>query len=257
MTQKKCLLFILIAGLLLGCNQEIVKTLGIRILVFSKTADYRHDSIEFGVRALRQLARVNGVQLDATEDATVFNPSNLTKYDAVVFLSTTGDVLDDDQQQAFIEFIQAGGGFVGIHSASDTEYDWPWYGQLVGGYFNGHPGNPNVREGTILVVASNHPATMTLPDLWIRTDEWYDIRDLQKEMTILLNVDELSYKLIDEDPAQTPRPIAWFHEFDGGRAFYTALGHTVDSYADSLFLDHVWGGLRSVLGEKGERLNRN
>ncbi len=214
MTRNRPLLCVIVAVLLVECNQGTVEILEIRILVFSKTAGYRHESISYGVQALRQLATKYGVHVDATEDAAVFDPSNLTKYDAIVFLSTTGDVLDDNQQQAFTEFIRAGGGFVGIHSASDKEYDWPWYGRLVGGYFNGHPSNPNVREGTILVVESSHPATTTLPSPWIFTDEWYDIRDLQDEMTILLNIDELSYKLTDEDPVPAPRPIAWFRELE-------------------------------------------
>jgi type 1 glutamine amidotransferase len=228
----------------------------LRILVFSKTVGFRHTSIESGLRALDQLATEQGFRIDATEESSVFNPQNLAMYGAVVFLSTTGDVLDDEQQRAFTQFIQAGGGFVGIHSASDTEYEWPWYGQLVGAYFESHPSNPNVREGTLLVVERNHPATANLPDPWVRADEWYEFRDFQDDVTVLLDIDEQSYKQADENPAPAPRPIAWFQVFDGGRAFYTALGHTSESYRDTQFLDHVWGGLRWVLEMEGPRLSR-
>lgn len=256
MIQYRYLYFVLVVGLLAGCNGEAANSGDISILVFSKTDGYRHQSIPSAIQALQQLAAAYNVEIDTTEDATTFNLKNLSTYDAVVFLLTTGDVLNDDQQHAFTKFIRAGGGFVGIHSASDTEHEWPWYGKLVGGFFNGHPFNPNVREGTVLVANASHPSTRMLPGTWVRTDEWYDFRNLQDGITILLNVDETSYKRSEENPALEPRPIAWFHEFDGGRSFYTALGHTEASYRDSLFLEHIWGGLRAVLGEKGEYLKR-
>lgn len=233
---------------------DAVQRDGVRVLVFSKTAAFRHQSIEPGVEALRALASERGVRLDHTEDAGRFSASGLAPYDAVIFLSTTGDVLDDAQQRAFTEFLQDGNGFVGIHAASDTEFEWPWYGRLVGGYFQSHPNDPNVREGTLLVADPDHEATDMLPNPWIRTDEWYDIRDRQEGLTVLLDVDETSYKTADEDPAPEPRPIAWLHAFDGGRAFYTALGHTSESYGEPLFLEHVWRGLRYALGPAAARL---
>lgn len=216
-----------------------------RVLLFTKTVGFRHASIEPAVEALRGLAEARGVGADHTEDASVFNHDDLSRYDAVVFLLTTGDVLDDDEQAAFTDFVRRGGGFAGIHSASDTEYDWPWYGELVGGYFDGHP--PGVHPATLFVADSNHPATATLPSPWTRTDEWYDIRDLQPGVTVLLDIDETTYKSPAQDPAPEPRPIAWYREFDGGRSFYTALGHTVESYSEPLFLQHVWGGIEWVL----------
>jgi type 1 glutamine amidotransferase len=225
----------------------------VRILVFSRTAGFRHAAIEPGIAAFERLAAEHGFQLDATEDPAVFNAADLSTYDAVVFLLTTGDVLDSAQEAAFTEFIRAGGGFVGIHSASDTEYDWPWYGGLVGAYFDGHPSNPNVRAGTLLVRATDHPATAGLPNPWDREDEWYQFRDGRAGLTVLLDVDETSYKQPDEQPAPEPRPIAWSHAYDGGRAFYTGLGHTAASYDEPLFLAHVWGGLRFALGETAEQ----
>ena len=105
------------------------------VLVFSKTAGFRHDSIDEGIAAVCELAGAEGIAVDATEDAANFTAEPLGEYDAVVFLSTTGDVLNAEQQAAFEAYIQGGGGFAGIHAASDTEYDWPWYGDLVGAYF--------------------------------------------------------------------------------------------------------------------------
>ena len=224
-----------------------VATRDTRVLLFSKTAAFRHGSIEAGIEALGVLATEHGISLDHTENAAVFSPESLAIYGAVIFLSTTGDVLDAGQQEAFTSYIRSGGAFVGIHAASDTEFDWPWYGELVGGYFDGHPGNPNVREGTILVVEPDHPATASLPSTWVRRDEWYDIRDFQTAVTVLLDVDEGSYKRAEETPAAEPRPIAWARTFDGGRTFYTALGHTMESYTDTDFLRHVWGGLEWAL----------
>jgi type 1 glutamine amidotransferase len=217
-----------------------------RILVFSKTAAYRHASIEQGVAALTARAEDSGLGVDATEDAGAFTSGNLSRYAAVVFLSTTGDVLDAGQQAALEGFIRTGGGFVGIHSASDTEYDWPWYGELVGAYFAGHP--PGIHSATLHVAESDHPATASLPDPWTREDEWYDLRDVQPGLFVLLEIDETTYKSADQSPAAEPRAIAWYQEFDGGRAFYTALGHTSESWAEPAFLDHVWGGITWVRG---------
>jgi type 1 glutamine amidotransferase len=220
-----------------------------RILLFSKTAGYRHASIEPAVAALTRLAEEHGVVAEATEDASVFHPGELSRFAAVVFLLTSEDVLDEAQQSAFTAYIRAGGGFVGIHSASDTEYDWPWYGRLVGAYFNGHP--DGVRTGRLLVHDPRTPATSGLPSPWIRIDEWYDLRDREPGLRVLLDIDETSYKTEEESPAPEPRPIAWFHELDGGQAFYTALGHSAESYSEPLFLEHLWGGITMAMAAGG------
>ena len=237
----------LLLGLVLSCTSTTAQeTQEPRVLVFSKTAAYRHASIEPGIAALTGRAAQEGVGLDATEDAGAFTGENLSRYTAVVFLSTTGDVLGLVQQEALEAFIRAGGGFVGIHSASDTEYDWPWYGELVGAYFDGHP--PGIHDATLHVADADHPATASLPDPWMRADEWYDLRDLQPGISVLLDIDETTYKSPAENPAPDPRPIAWYREFDGGRTYYTALGHTSESWSDAPFVEHVWGGLTWVLG---------
>ena len=149
---KRLITWTALLGASLACAPSTPEETGdIRILVFSKTAAFRHASIEPGIAALTRLADEAGIALDATEDGNAFTPENLDHYGAVVFLSTTGDVLDESQQEALEAFVRGGGGFVGVHAASDTEYDWPWYGRLVGAYFDGHPGNPSVRPARLLV----------------------------------------------------------------------------------------------------------
>jgi cytochrome c len=217
-----------------------------RVLVFSKTAGYRHESIEPVKLALIKLGQINEFDVDTTEDASAFNEANLQKYGAVVFLSTTQNVLDPVQQADFKRFIEAGGGFVGIHAAADTEYEWPWYGALVGAYFKSHP---KIQEAKLKKVKAFGPNT--LPDDWIRTDEWYNYKKISKDINVIYNLDESSYEGGENGP---DHPIAWYHEFQGGRSFYTGLGHTNESYSDSLFLEHLLQGIKYALGDS-EPLN--
>ncbi|WNJ19805.1 ThuA domain-containing protein [Pontibacter sp. G13] len=218
----------------------------IHMLVFSKTEGYRHASIEPGIDALQKLGETHGFSVHATEDAAVFQEKELQKYNVVVFLNTTGDILNADQQTEFKRYIQAGGGFVGIHAAADTEYDWPWYNQLVGAYFESHPNDPNVREAKIDVINPDHPATRALPMGWKRLDEWYNYKSIQPHIQVLLNLDETSY---EGGTNGENHPISWHHEFDGGRTFYTGLGHTAESFVETEFLEHLWGGIQYAAGE--------
>lgn len=220
-----------------------------RVLVFTKTAGYTHPSIEDGTEAIASLGSTNGFDVVVTRDSTMFNDDTLRTYSAVVFLSTTGNVLGPGEQLSLKRFIQSGGGFVGIHAASDTEYQWPWYGQLVGGYFTGHPANPGVLSTALQVDDAQHISTQHLGGTWERQDEWYDIRYVNPATNTLLSIDETTYKTEDENPEQGFRPIAWYHEFDGGRSFYTALGHTPESYSEQAFLDHILGGIQYAIGD--------
>src|SRR5688572_1224190 len=157
-------------------------------LVFSKTAGFRHASIANAVTAIRQFAAEHDFSVYATEDASVFTDENLRNYRVVIFALTTGDVLNESQQAAFERYIRAGGGYAGIHSASDTEYEWPWYGGLVGAYFAGHGA---VEPGTLTVADRVHPATAGLPEKWVRTDEWYAFRANPRETVhVLATLDE-------------------------------------------------------------------
>jgi uncharacterized protein len=212
------------------------------VLVFSKTAGYRHASIPDGVAAIKDLGARHGFRVDASEDSAVFGADALSRYRVVIFLNTTGDVLDKSQQTAFEDFIRRGGGFVGIHSASDTEYDWLWYGRLVGAYFHSHP---EIQPATLRVVAV-HPSTGQLPARWQRTDEWYNFRAAPgPDVTVSLRIDEDSYI---GGTMGAHHPMAWHHFYDGGRAWYTALGHTRESYQEPLLLDQILGGIEWAAG---------
>ncbi|MBW3127745.1 ThuA domain-containing protein [Hymenobacter profundi] len=214
-----------------------------KILVFYKTAGFFHSSIPVAITALQKLGAENNIHVDTTKVGASFNQLNLAQYKAVIFLSTTGDVLNDAQQQAFEHYIKDGNGFVGIHAATDTEYDWPWYNGLVGAYFNGHPA---IQLATLHVSDKNHEATAFLPDTWQRTDEWYNFKDLNPDIRVLATLDEQSYSGgIHGDT----HPITWYHTYQGGRSFYTAGGHTDESYQEPLFLQHLLGGIRYAMGD--------
>nr|WP_299171342.1 ThuA domain-containing protein [uncultured Allomuricauda sp.] len=214
------------------------------VLVFTKTAGYRHQAIEKGARTLRQIGRTNGFIALQSESAEDFNTLNLKNFKLVIFLNTTMDVLNAQQQRSFEGYIKNGGSFMGIHAAADTEYDWPWYGKLVGGYFESHP---EQQKAKIEVVNKNHPATAHLKDEWIHFDEWYNYKNLNPRVNVIMKLDESSYK---GGTNGSNHPIAWYHEFDGGRAFYTGLGHTEACYDDSDFKQHLLGAIEWCLRRK-------
>jgi len=240
---KKAILLALFPFLLVSIGSS--QSDPVNVLVFSKTAGYRHESIETGIATVTKMGTKYDFDVDATEDAAMFNRDILSKYDAVIFMCTTRDVLDDAQQNEFVAYIQSGGGFVGVHAAADTEYKWPWYNQLVGAYFKSHPNNPNIREAVVQRINLTHISLKMLPDRWTRSDEWYNYKSIVPEMNVLLKLDETSYEGGDNDG---DHPIAWYREFDGGRSWYTGLGHTKESYADPLFVDHLWGGIQYATG---------
>ena len=230
------------AALLLGGGSGPAATAPpeLRILLFTKTAGFRHDSIPTAVQALRDLGARNDIAVDASEDAAVFTDQRLHGYDVVVFLLTTGDVLDDRQQAAFQRYIRSGGGFAGVHSASDTEHDWQWYGGLVGAYFRAHP---QIQQATVVVSDPRDASTRGLPRLWQRTDEWYGFATSPRgSVRVLATLDEASYAPGDSAMGGD-HPIAWSHLYEGSRAWYTAGGHTRESYAETLFRSHVLGGI--------------
>jgi cytochrome c len=218
---------------------------GSRVLVFSRTKGFRHASIPDGVAAVQALGTAHGFAVEATEDATAFSDQSLGRFAGVVFMSTTGDVLDSTQQAAFQRFIRGGKGFVGVHAASDTEYDWPWFGQLVGAYFKSHPA---VQQAKLDVRDRTHLATKCLPAVWNRRDEWYDFRaQPPADATILLTIDETSYS---GGTMGAVHPMAWARTFDGGRTFYTELGHTSEGFKEQAFLDHLAGGILWAMGAR-------
>lgn len=207
-----------------------------RVLVFTKTTGWRHDSIPTAVAALQRLAAQEGLAVDHSEDAAVFNEKNLHRYRAVIFASTTGDVLDATQQAAMESFVRAGGGYMGVHSAADTEYDWPWYGELVGAYFKSHP--PGLQTTKVVFEQDGKPTASA----WTVTDEIYNYRSNPRSaVQVTATVDERDYQ---GGTMGADHPIAWCHSYDGGRAWYTGLGHDIKLYADPQFEAQLRRGLR-------------
>jgi type 1 glutamine amidotransferase len=231
-------------------------------LIFSETAAFRHtECIPQGTVAIAQMAAHRGFEVDATENSALFTDENLAKYDVVIFLCTTGNVLSDNQQAAFERYIQAGGGYAGIHSASDTEYDWPWYGGLVGAYFRDHPGvagvNQQFQTATMHIEDGKTAATRKLGDTWTREEEWYNFRTNPRDagVHVLMNVDESTYdprgySVPGGSAPMGDHPISWCHAYDGGRSFYTALGHKGIYWDEPKLLAHVLGGIEMAAGVK-------
>ena len=181
--------------------------------------------------------------MDTTTDDNKFAEDSLKKYAALIFLSTTGNILSGNQENVLERYIQAGGGFVGIHAATDAEYDWGWYGRMIGGYFINHPAE---QEANLIINDKNHPATDSLPATWRRKDEWYNFKYVNKDVKVLISIDEKSYTGGTNGDSH---PMSWYHEFDGGRVFYTELGHTAESYSEPLFLKHILGGIKYAMGD--------
>ncbi len=213
------------------------------VLVFSKTTGFRHDAIPNGIQMIRELGAANNFTVTATEDSTRFTAATLAQYETVVFLNTTGDVLNATQQTAFESYIRGGGGYVGIHSAADTEYDWPFYGELVGAYFASHPA---IQQATVRVENRAHPATQHLGSSWVRTDEWYNFRtNVRSTARVLATLDESTYS---GGSMGGDHPHTWCKTVQSGRSFYTGAGHTQASYTEGAFRSLVLGGLRYTAG---------
>ncbi len=241
---KKLLILVLLISLISCEHQREGRP---RVLVFGKPADFVHSSIPNGVALIQKLGADNGFDVDTTRNSSLFTEENLKKYSAVIFLHTTGDVLNHRQEAAFERYIQAGGGFVGIHAAADTEYDWRWYGRLVGAYFDSHP---EQQEARFIVKDKSHPSTSFFPDTtWVRRDEFYNFKQVQPDLHVVLAIDELSYKGGKNGPVH---PMSWYHDYDGGRAFYTALGHTEETYQEEFFQKHLLGGIQYAIGKNLE-----
>jgi cytochrome c len=249
-SMKKSFPFVIlcIVFMIFSCNSERE---GIpKVLVFSKTMGFKHASIPLGIEAIHQLGSEHGFVVDTTKNANLFTEENLKQYSAIIFMSTTGNVLNHYQEAAFERYIQAGGGFVGVHAAADTEYDWGWYTKLVGAQFLSHPnGTP---EADFLIQDNSFIATKHFKEkVWHRPDEIYNYKNINPDLNVLMTVDESTYEGGENGKNH---PFAWYHEFDGGRTFYTGAGHTDESYTETLFLNHLLGGIQYAIG-KNEKLD--
>lgn len=221
---------------------------GPALLVFSRTQGFRHGSIAAGQALLQALADEHGFSVELSEDPARFTASGLAPFAAVVFLNTTGNVLDDAQQQAFEAWLRAGGGWVGVHAAADTEYGWPFYGELVGGnaWFASHPA---IQDAQLEVEAGDAIGARHLPDRFGFRDEWYNFQaNPRPQVQVLLRIDETSYAP-GAGAMGADHPIAWRRSIDDGRSWYTALGHRNETYADPRFARHLLGGVLWAAGD--------
>lgn len=211
----------------------------VSILVFTKTTGYRHESIPDGVRAIESIAQERNWTVHSTENAEIFTDHGLEDFDVVVFLNTSGDVLDQLQEAAFERFIESGNGFVGVHAAAETEPACAWYQALIGAYAVAHP---DVQAATLIVEDDLHPSSADLGRAWEHRDSYYSFdRNPRVHANVVLSVNETTY-----DPGEEfmgDHPIAWYRRAGRGRAFYTALGHTKSSYREALFVEHLAGAI--------------
>jgi uncharacterized protein len=226
------------------------------VLLFTKTEGFHHVSIHEGITAIKAIAAQNQFNCDWTQDAKFFNKEKLEKYNAVIFLNTTGDVLNNEQQAAMEQFIKSGKGFVGIHSASDTEYDWEWYTKLVGRMFVRHP---RQQTAYMKILNKRFPGTQTFNDYQLWTDEWYEFTpEKGQELNYLISVDETTYEAkiskgneVTSEGMGKNHPVAWYQNYDGGRSFYTGLGHLASSFEDPRMRQHLFGGIFWAATGKG------
>ena len=242
---NNALFLFLFCCLLFSCSDR-KRSGDAKILLFTKTAGYHHDCISSGGSAITKMCAENSIHVKTTTDPSFFNEQDLASYAAVVFFNTTGDVLNNAQENAFERYIQSGGGYAGVHAASDTEYDWEWYGKLAGASFISHPAT---QEARFVVQDTSFAATSFLPNEWIRSDELYNLKMLSSDVNIILTVDESSY---DGGENGVDHPMAWYHEYDGGRSFYTALGHTHESYKEEFFMRHLLEGIKYAIGDNSQ-----
>jgi len=214
------------------------------ILVITETKGFVHKSIDAGLDLIKLLGDSNKFNVYSSSTSDIITVENLENISSIIFLNTTGDILDLAQQQVMEQFIRSGKGFVGIHSATDTEYDWEWYGGLVGAYFKNHP--IGTAKAKINTINSKHISTKHLKKDWEIRDEWYNFYNINPNINVLLNLDETSYS---GGQHGENHPITWFHEYEGGRSFYTGLGHLLDIYSDTRFIDLLKGGILYASGE--------
>ncbi len=228
------------------CAQAIAQK-QFKALLVTTTRGWHHESLHYGVVALTELARKNFFDIDLMQDPNGFTDKTLEQYQVVIFLNTTGDIFDSVQQKAMERFIESGKGYVGIHSASDTEYDWDWYTKLVGRMFHIHPA---IQTAKLNITDNGFPGLQAFSNGKLWTDEWYEFGpEKTSGLTYILTVDESSYNPKADwgtkkgDGMGKMHPIAWYHAYDGGRAFYTELGHMPTDFSNDAFLNHLYAGI--------------
>ena len=240
--------FLLLIVFVQLCSLYGISQKQFKVLLITATKGWHHESLHYGVLAIKQLGIQHHFDVSVWENPKDFSDKYVASFNAIIFLNTTGDIFDTAQQQVMERFIRSGKGFVGIHSASDTEYDWPWYTQLVGRMFQAHPA---IQTARVNVIDSTFPGLNPFAHGKLWTDEWYEFGpEKVKGLKYILSIDESTYKPTGQPGSAKAvgmgkfHPVAWYHEFDGGRSFYTALGHMPSIYSDPAFLEHIYAGIR-------------
>lgn len=218
-------------------------TTSTELLVFSKTAAFRHESIPEGIRMLQDIGNEKQWAMTFTENATIFESDSLSNFELIIWLNTTGDVLNEKQEIAFKNYIESGGAFMGIHAAADTEHDWPWYEKLVGAYFKNHPNDPNVFEADVLK-SKEHDCCPHLPNRWTCRDEWYNFKRFMPHIIPVLAMDESSYSGGEHPDFH---PISWHHSYLGGPMFYTGIGHSKEIYSNPDYNTFIANAITELL----------
>ena len=228
------------------------------VLVFSKTNRFRHkDGIRGGLEALRSIAADQSMGIFATENGAVFNDDSLARFDVVVFLNATGDMLNADQERAFQEWLEAGGGWLGIHAAGDGSHaEWGWYMEnLIGAEFTAHILGPQFQTATVRTERPEHPISRDLPLAWEAEEEWYSWASSPREKGFMVHavVDEDTYEPVQNllgrrtSLAMGDHPVAWSNCVGQGRSFYTALGHTAVAFEQPQFRTQLANALRWLI----------
>jgi len=219
-----------------------------KVLMITTTRGWHHESLHAGVVAIQQLAARNSFEVALLEDPNGFTDKYVEQFQAILFLNTSGDIFNAEEQKVMERFIKSGKGFVGIHSASDTEYEWDWYTKMVGRMFHIHPA---VQTAKMKILDPKFPGLQGFADGKLWTEEWYEFGpEKVTDLTYILGVDEETYNPKADWGARAKgvgmgkvHPLAWYHNYDGGRAFYTALGHLPTNFSEPAFLDHLYAGI--------------
>ena len=250
-----CLLLVISAAATHAQPAREVDWKKVHVLVYTKNGKgYVHDNIPYAVKAIQKLSQEKGFKVDVTDDPAAFTEKNLRKYTFLLFPSTNNDVFDTDEQRvAFRRYIEAGGGFVGLHSVTGTERNWKWFKTMVGGTFLWHA---NFQPFKVKVIDKDHPSVQGLPEVWERADECYFAKELYPGIKVVmahdlssLNKDEEKKVKDASAPFADYYPAVWHQNFDGGNIWITTLGHDKLSYEDPTFMKHVLQGMHFVASQ--------
>lgn len=208
-----------------------------KVLVLTEAQGFKHESISAGMDMFKAKQADWNIEVEQASESSMLSTLGITRFRIIVLLNTTGDLFTDNEQELLQDFVQNGGSILAIHAAADAEYNWPWYGQMLGALFKDHP---HTQQATCHKTGISHPSVQNIPASWQRTDEWYNFQSLSPANQVVLTIDETTYTGGTHGAAH---PISWYREFDGGKIFYTAMGHTSETYSEPLFLEHIKGAI--------------